>query len=311
MNRIPGLILQQTAGNDREDWINIKRKTSSMSRSLSLPWILLISPTKKKRRATLRFKDQQQMASDSPFHTLIPLNTTLGAAFLGNIVAGVHSDRDRLWFKGVASVYVTNISETIVRCIFGRRVWLSMFNIPLSKALSEDHKLVTEKSILMVFLIALTSMGAFVLSMIFTTRMYLWGSLVYLPKVAYSVYTGIASGVAADSLIAATLCVSLWRRLLTSFCLLACLISLVAWPGQFIFIAIYFSVNELFLNSLLATLNNRETLSKRNNGVIGISSNLNAHNATQSMSKPTPKQHSQVVVNINREVVANYELEDV
>ncbi|KAF5385814.1 hypothetical protein D9615_002201 [Tricholomella constricta] len=50
-------------------------------------------------------------------------------------------------------------------------------------------------------------------------------------------------------------------------CSIACLITFAIWPQDFIYIAIYFSMSELYLNSLLATLNNRTALSEKFTGV--------------------------------------------
>ncbi|KAI9460431.1 hypothetical protein HD554DRAFT_1586577 [Boletus coccyginus] len=48
--------------------------------------------------------------------------------------------------------------------------------------------------------------------------------------------------------------------LLTSICAIASLISIAAWPNTFIYIAFYFCLGRLYCNSLLATLNMRNSL---------------------------------------------------
>ncbi|KAI9460427.1 hypothetical protein HD554DRAFT_2028738 [Boletus coccyginus] len=91
-----------------------------------------------------------------------------------------------------------------------------------------------------------------------------------------------AVAVAGDVLIAASLCILLQRSrtgfrrsdslinklmlfsintgLLTSICAIASLVSIIAWPDTFIYIAFYFCLGRLYCNSLLATLNARKLL---------------------------------------------------
>ncbi|KAI9460439.1 hypothetical protein HD554DRAFT_1587456 [Boletus coccyginus] len=64
----------------------------------------------------------------------------------------------------------------------------------------------------------------------------------------------------SDSLINKLIVFSINTGLLTSLCAIASLVSIVAWPNTFIYIAFYFCLGRLYCNSLLATLNARRSL---------------------------------------------------
>ncbi|PCH38945.1 hypothetical protein WOLCODRAFT_37260, partial [Wolfiporia cocos MD-104 SS10] len=100
-------------------------------------------------------------------------------------------------------------------------------------------------------------------------------------------YCGLTSGAISDMLIASSLSVFLYRcqtgftrtdsilrklmaysiesGVLTSVCALACLIAYATMPHNYIYIAMYFVLSKLFLNSLLANLNARDTLRESGN----------------------------------------------
>ncbi|TFK33456.1 hypothetical protein BDQ12DRAFT_766844 [Crucibulum laeve] len=108
-------------------------------------------------------------------------------------------------------------------------------------------------------------------------------------------YLSLGSAVVADALIALSLCVSLSRnrtgfrrtdsivntlmlyainskllKHLPSVSAAACFITYTIWPEEFTFIAIYFCLSKLYVNSLLATLNGRESLQERVMGTTEI-----------------------------------------
>ncbi|KAI9460426.1 hypothetical protein HD554DRAFT_2028817, partial [Boletus coccyginus] len=64
----------------------------------------------------------------------------------------------------------------------------------------------------------------------------------------------------SDSLINKLMLFSINTGLLTSICAIASLISIIAWPDTFIYVAFYFCLGRLYCNSLLATLNARKSL---------------------------------------------------
>lgn len=108
-----------------------------------------------------------------------------------------------------------------------------------------------------------------------------------LTKITWFIYTSLILSVVADLLIAGSLCVLLSQRrsgfartnsairmlmvysintgALTSICAIVCLTIYAAMPNEtkFTFIAIYFVLPKLLLNSLLATLNARHSLRER------------------------------------------------
>ncbi|KAH0582094.1 hypothetical protein H2248_011749 [Termitomyces sp. 'cryptogamus'] len=112
-------------------------------------------------------------------------------------------------------------------------------------------------------------------------------------------YIGFGSDVVSDILIAIFLCINLWHHhtgfkrakslvkklmmytintaLLTTICCTICFISYTLWPNNFVFIALYFLVSNLFVNCLLASLNNREALSKQTDAIHHISISTNTH----------------------------------
>ncbi|OJT07732.1 hypothetical protein TRAPUB_1376 [Trametes pubescens] len=111
-------------------------------------------------------------------------------------------------------------------------------------------------------------------------------------EVSTILYISLGSGVLADVLIAASMCVLLAQRrtgfsrtdsivrvltmysintgALTSLCALLCLVSYATMPTNFVFIAFYFILPKLFLNSLLATLNARRPLREADPSMVSI-----------------------------------------
>ncbi|KAH0578597.1 hypothetical protein H2248_003737 [Termitomyces sp. 'cryptogamus'] len=90
--------------------------------------------------------------------------------------------------------YVSEISDVIIRGIFGWRVWIiSQKNIPIAVCIAATS------------LLSFASVLAFLLSNFN-------GELAFFLKVSYLLYMGLASGMAADVFIAVFLCVNLWRR---------------------------------------------------------------------------------------------------
>ncbi|RDB29098.1 hypothetical protein Hypma_014793 [Hypsizygus marmoreus] len=209
----------------------------------------------------------------------------------------------------LVQVYITCISDLIIRGVFGRRVWL-----------------MAGKSKIIAAGITTTSLLTFITGFAFATRAFAVKAFVNSSQISHFLYISLGSGVVADTFIAGSLCHSLAKSrtgfrktdslvnvlmvyaintcLLTTVCSTACFITYTVWPNEFTFIGIYFSLSKLFFNSLLATLNSRESLSEKISGISDI-----------SMSDILPQEpctspvlwRPAVLVNINREVVEDYE----
>ncbi|KAF8903696.1 hypothetical protein CPB84DRAFT_721957 [Gymnopilus junonius] len=191
----------------------------------------------------------------------------------------------------LSQVYVTVVSDLIVRGIYARRVWI----------------IITATS--------LVTAGA---GTAFATLAFIDKTFANFSHISYLMYTSLGSAVAADIVIAASLCISLSRSrtgfkttdnmvsvlmmpvdyvrlfrlkviipviLSLSFrlCATACFITYTIWPTQFTFIGIYFCLSKLFFNSLLAMLNGRSSLKKRANGFSDIPVQLSAPSSTRPM----------------------------
>jgi len=214
-------------------------------------------------------------------------------------------------WSSLVSIYLALFSDTIIRSIFGRRVWL-----------------MTGRNKVLVACIATTSLTAFAMGFAFATRAFVLVTFGNFAKISYFMYSTFGSAIAADILIAGSLCKSLSRSrtgfkktdtvvnllimytintsLLTTVCYSACFITYAIWPNKFIYVGIYFSLPKLYLNSLLATLNSREALAEKISGVSNTTMDLASTNYPTKASK---SRHAQsIVVNINREVVSELEL---
>ncbi|KAI0921867.1 hypothetical protein AcV7_007997 [Taiwanofungus camphoratus] len=132
---------------------------------------------------------------------------------------------------------------------------------------------------------------------------------------------GLGAAAFADVLIATSLCVLLRRcrtgfsrtdsvvrtlivysvntGALTSLCAIASLVTYAVMPDSYVFLAIYFVLPELLLNSLLATLNARSSLRERNAGsLVPISLSNQADSQTMSSGKPGQSSGEEVVCHV-------------
>jgi len=167
-----------------------------------------------------------------------------------------------------AQVIVSSIGDAIVRGLFCQRIWR-----------------LSERNIIMATAIALSSFAVFGSGFAFAIWGFIAGDYFFeLRQLSYFLYTNFASGAVADTLIATSLCILLARRrtdfawtrslirslmlysintgLLTSVCAILCFLmyTLLSDFDKFAFIAIYFVLPNLLLNSLLASLNARPYL---------------------------------------------------
>ncbi|PIL27491.1 hypothetical protein GSI_10642 [Ganoderma sinense ZZ0214-1] len=129
---------------------------------------------------------------------------------------------------------------------------------------------------------AVSSLTVFGGSIAFAVKSFGVPTFAAFSEIADILYVSLGAGVVADMLIAGAMTVvlikcrtgfsktdSVIRTLiiysintgaLTGLCALLCLVTYATMPDNFIFIAFYFVLPKLFLNSLLATLNAREAL---------------------------------------------------
>ncbi|KAF8875697.1 hypothetical protein BD779DRAFT_206447 [Infundibulicybe gibba] len=137
-------------------------------------------------------------------------------------------------------------------------------------------------------------------------------------SISYLLYMSFGSGVVADAIIATVLCCTLKKNrtgfrgtdtivntlvlytinttLLTTLCGFACLVTYAIWPQEFIFIGVYFVFSKLYFNSLLATLNSRESLHFQAGDIvseipIGFKSNSSSTPASVMEHQHSPPGH--------------------
>ncbi|EIN10072.1 hypothetical protein PUNSTDRAFT_133838 [Punctularia strigosozonata HHB-11173 SS5] len=169
-----------------------------------------------------------------------------------------------------AQVFVTEVSTMIVRCIYIVRLWV-----------------LSQKNVALVIIIISTTFWAFISGCLFGAKalnLESWSGL-HGPGVAWDLYSGFASCVVADVVLAASLCyylnhsrtglrstntlVDLLMKYiigtgaLTAMCALAVLITFAAFPHNFVFAAFYINLSKLFTNALLVSLNGRERIRDR------------------------------------------------
>ncbi|KAM5537064.1 hypothetical protein V8D89_009210 [Ganoderma adspersum] len=198
----------------------------------------------------------------------------------------------------LSQIIVTGVSDLAVRGVFCHRVW----------KLSEQNYFLT-------IAITISSLTVFSGSIAFAAKGFGLSSFTQLSEISDILYLSLGSGVVADVLIAGSMCVLLARRrtgfsrtdsvvrvlmmysintgALTSLCALLTLLTYAAMPDNFVFMAFYFVLPKLFLNSLLATLNARRPLRETNSGGDMVSIPLsNTTNSRLSFSGRPQYSHS-------------------
>ncbi|KAH9474978.1 hypothetical protein JR316_0012077 [Psilocybe cubensis] len=130
------------------------------------------------------------------------------------------SSPSRLQVEMQAGVYVTNLSDIMVRSLFARRV----------SSLCGPRRPILR---------------------------------VVLPVIII-IFSIVVFGIKrTDSILKIMMAFSINTGLLTSICAVACLVTYAIWPQRFIFMGLYFALSKLYVNSLLASLNARHSLSRR------------------------------------------------
>ncbi|KAF9445714.1 hypothetical protein P691DRAFT_762259 [Macrolepiota fuliginosa MF-IS2] len=187
----------------------------------------------------------------------------------------------------ITHVYFTVASDLLIRIIFGKRVW----------TLSHSYVLTAG--------IASASLACAATGIIFVSKAFhLKGGFADFHLISVYLYTSLATGVAADLLIAISLCVGLMRTrtgfkrtdslvnilmaysintsLLTTVCSIGCFITYAIWPQKLIFLGIYFCLSKLYFNSLLAALNARQILRDKMTGLSTTPTSITAGNTSDA-----------------------------
>ncbi|TBU23959.1 hypothetical protein BD311DRAFT_810372 [Dichomitus squalens] len=168
-------------------------------------------------------------------------------------------------------ILVTGVSDGAVRGVFCHRVWR-----------------LSNRNYVLVVAIIISSLIVFSGSIAFAVKGFSIPTFTALSEISDILYISLGSGVVADVLIAGSMCYLLAKRrtgftrtdsivrvlmmysintgALTSMAALLTLLCYASMPNNFIFIAFYFVLPKLFLNSLLATLNARQPLRESNSG---------------------------------------------
>ncbi|KAH9946723.1 hypothetical protein B0H21DRAFT_386999 [Amylocystis lapponica] len=171
-------------------------------------------------------------------------------------------------------IIVGNISNFIVRGVFGHRLW----------------KL--SKSLILPTIIGLLSLYTAGDAFYFASRGLKMTSYLDLHHIAWSLYLGFSVEVVTDWIITISQCILLRRLqtgirradsiihflmvysintgLLTSVCAMLCLITFATLPNMFVYFAFYFILSKLYVNSLLANLNARGRVMEAMDRVGGI-----------------------------------------
>ncbi|OBZ76022.1 hypothetical protein A0H81_03507 [Grifola frondosa] len=194
----------------------------------------------------------------------IKLDNTLGAAFLGNIFAavfyGITNVQTFTYYK--IHVAIEGISDLIIRSFYCYRVWR------LSK-----------RSWILGIAIGMLTLLVFGTNLAIAVECYKVTSYFQLANIAWLLYLSFSAALVADFIVAVSLCWLLAKHrtgfkrtdsiirvlmlyiintcALTTIFAFCCLITFIRMPDNLIFIAFYFVIPKLFLNSFLAMLNSR------------------------------------------------------
>jgi len=209
-------------------------------------------------------------------------------------------------------VYISVYSDLLIRFIFGRRVWI-----------------VTGRNHLLAIAIGITALGHTAAGSAFAGLAMKHPTFAYFSTISWLMYLALACSCVSDILVASGLCFALSKKrtgfrktdtlvttlimyaingcLVTTLCAAACLISYAILPNDFIFIAFFFCLDKLYFNSLLSTLNGRESLQENLAGLsdIPVASGYSQEMASRKAGLPTgvfSMGPSGVVVTIDRTV---------
>ncbi|KAF8889447.1 hypothetical protein CPB84DRAFT_1449062 [Gymnopilus junonius] len=183
----------------------------------------------------------------------------------------------------IAQVYLTTISDLIVRGFFCRRVFI----------LCSRRKVLAWVLPTIIIMLSLTVAAC---GCGFASRSFVLKTYKKMSEAAAMLYVSLGLAVAAGGIIAASLCTLLLQSrtgfkrtdsilsflmafsintgLLTSVCAIACFVTYALWPQRFIFMGIYFALSKLYVNALLASLNTRSSLRNQSYGMSTISQSV-------------------------------------
>lgn len=225
---------------------------------------------------------------------ILPLKALVGAVMLtdtihqGLITHTVYTYTITNWgnvsFRGelvrtlLVEVLFNGLTTFMVQCFLATRIWR-----------------LSDRKVWLIVIVVLLIFGEFGVSLAYTIislRFETFAQLAHLKGLSLATN---ALAAAADIVIAASLCTILHRSrtgfhrsdtiitklmvfsvntgLLTSLCALASLVSILAWPTTFIYIAFFFCIGRLYTNSLLATLNARKKIRELSDGIESTSGN--------------------------------------
>jgi len=168
----------------------------------------------------------------------------------------------------IIQILITSINNVVVRGLFALRVWrLSRWNRPL------------------VFMIAVLIMFTFAGATVFVSKVLKIESFFHIHQFDWVLYMSLSTGAFCDVLVCVSLCVILhrsrtgWPRtdsfitafslyaintgVLITLCSVLTLLTFALLPDTMTYIAIYFCMDSVFFNALLATLNARTNLRER------------------------------------------------
>ncbi|KJA15860.1 hypothetical protein HYPSUDRAFT_207529 [Hypholoma sublateritium FD-334 SS-4] len=170
----------------------------------------------------------------------------------------------------IVAIYLTSLTGIIVRIFLAYRLFLlcGRYRPRLRVALPA--------------IVMIPTMITFLTGLIFASKAFIVRLFARLDTFSVYLYITFSAAALADTLIAVSLCVLLYRSrtgieqtdsllttlivmtintgLLTSIFALLCLITYSIWPLKFIYVGMYFSLNKLYVNSLLGSLNARKIL---------------------------------------------------
>ncbi|KAH7908193.1 hypothetical protein BJ138DRAFT_1158251 [Hygrophoropsis aurantiaca] len=169
-----------------------------------------------------------------------------------------------VWYV-LVHVAITSLTDVLIRLMFARRVW----------RLSQQNFILTGLTIG----ISLTDL---ICGLIITVKAFGLHSFTELSKISTLLYINFIAGFSGDFLVAVVLCWYLYRSrtgfqrtdtlvktlvsyiittgLLTAIDASLGMIFYIVMPNNFIFIAFYFNLAKMYINSYLALLNARERL---------------------------------------------------
>jgi len=172
-------------------------------------------------------------------------------------------------------VAITSLTDVLIRGMFARRVWQ-----------------LSGHSVVLTAITTAISLTDLICGLIITVKAFKLSSFVQLNTISTLLYINFAAGFTGDLFVAIVLCWYLFKsktgfqrtdtlvKTLVSYIITTGLLTAVdaslgmifyiVMPNNFIFIAFYFNLAKMYINSYLALLNAREALREKSEGVVSI-----------------------------------------